>query len=138
MKSTAKIVLALLAASSFGTGAQAQTYPGVRFVAQLSGGVGGDPDGRGTAFVWVDQTRNRICATITVSNIQLPASSYMMVRTWGGPLVFMPARTSSGCMITDEYTVLMIRAMMTGAYRPMVGVTNAQYGRALVGYLTRG
>jgi hypothetical protein len=134
-----KIVLGVLAATVFGaTAGDAQIYPGVRFVAPLSGGIGGDPDGRGTVYVWADQARNRICATITVSNIQLPASSYLRVRTWGGPLVFMPAVKSSGCMVTDEYTAVMIRAMLTGSYMSMVGVNNAQYGRALVGYLHRG
>src|SRR5690349_7470988 len=121
MKATAKIALGVLAATTFGAAARnAQTYPGVRFVAPLSGGVGGDPDGRGTAYVWVDQTRNRICTTISVSNIALPASSFIHVRTWGTELVFMTRPTSNGCAITDENTRAMIMAMLMGRYMMMV------------------
>ena len=139
MKTLRKLALALGACGAvLASPAFADTFPGVRFVADLKGDANGDPDGHGTAYVWADQTRNRICAQVTVSHIVLPASSYMHVRTWGGPLVFMTAATSSGCMITDENTRAMIAAMLMGRYLMFVGVSNEQYGRALVGNLHRG
>lgn len=136
--SCAFLLTAIAAASQSDAQVYTQTYPGVRFVANLTGGTTGDPDGRGIAYVWADRVRNRICATVNVTNIQLPASAYLRVRTWSDHLMTLTSKTGSGCAFTDEYTAVTISAMLRGNYLMYVGVDNNQYGRALFGTLKQG
>lgn len=140
MKTIAKMAVVLSAATMLGTTpAHAQTYPGVRFVGDLLPAY--DRDGRGVAQVWFDQARNRICASITIGNIQLPAFSTLRTpRGNGGYLIYMPTRISSGCMIQDEYTRIMIATTLSGAYamKPRVCVYNNEFQPALCGDLRRG
>lgn len=98
------IVLTVLALASIAANG------GRRFTTSLTGAAEvpgpGDPDGTGTATVWLNHGQGRVCFEITVSNITLPATlAHIHVGTVtqsGPPVVTLippdASGTSSGCV----------------------------------------
>ena len=145
-RKSAVVAAALVGATLWPSAAQAQIYPGVRLVATLTGasyfgGPAGDPDGRGTAFIYADTLRNRVCYTITVTYIQLPAWSFLLTNRGGGALGNITTGKTTGCMVQDETTHATINALLGSYSTPsIVKVYNSEYSTspALWGALHRG
>jgi hypothetical protein len=87
---------------------------GRRFTTTLTGAAEvpgpGDPDGSGTATIWLNPGQEEVCFEITVSNITLPATGahiHVGTATESGPVVVgltPPGATgsSSGCVSADR------------------------------------
>ena len=77
----------------------------------------GDPDGSGTATIWLNQGTNRVCFDIRVANILLPATAAHIhegvVGDDGPPVVTLTPPDStgvaSGCVEADQDVIKMIR-----------------------------
>lgn len=102
------IVLAVLALTSIAADG------GRKFTTTLTGAAEvpgpGDPDGSGTATVWLNPGQGEVCFEITVSNITLPATGahiHVGTVTESGPVVvgLTPpdaSGSSSGCTNADR------------------------------------
>jgi len=115
-----------------------------KLVASLSGAaevpVPGDPDGTGNAVVWFNEDEGRVCFTLNVANIALPATLAHIHRGAAGvpgPVVVTfvaPANgSSSGCVGASPALIDEILGNPAGFY---VNVHNAPFpGGAVRGQL---
>ncbi|HEX6270138.1 MAG TPA: CHRD domain-containing protein [Anaerolineales bacterium] len=118
------IVLALLALTSIAADGGRPFTTTLTGAAELPGP--GDPDGSGTATVWLNHGQGRVCFEITVSGIApLPASGAHIhvgtADTFGGvvvPLTPFPdaSGSSSGCVSADRDLIKAIIQNPEGYY----------------------
>jgi aldose sugar dehydrogenase len=116
-----------------------------KFTATLTGAaevpVPGDPDGTGRAMVWINEDENRVCFTLNVANIALPATLAHIHRGAAGvpgpvvvTLIAPTGGASSGCVDATDAIIDEILANPSGFY---VNVHNAPFpGGAVRGQLT--
>jgi len=84
----------------------------------------GDPDGSGTAQLWLDPGRGTVCYELSVSNITLPATGahiHVAPVTDPGPVVVPltapdATGTSSGCVDADRKLITAIIRDPEGYY----------------------
>ena len=148
--STAGRVLAVLVASTglvLASASPATADLGGRpFTVQLTGAAEvtaqgvpnqGDPDGSGTARLWVNPGKSRVCWSIDVANVDPISAAHIHVgpSTTTGPVVVSLNPYSGGCTtVTRELALALVKA--PGSY--YVNVHNAPYpAGALRGQLHR-
>jgi len=134
------ILLTVLALTSV-----AADFSGRKFTTTLTGAAErpgpGDPDGSGTAKIWLNRGQGEVCWELTVSGIATATAAHIHVAPAGvpGPIVVPlspPASgSSSGCAIADRD---LIKAIIQNPEQYYVNVHNAEYpAGALRGQLSK-
>jgi hypothetical protein len=101
----------------------------------------GDPDGKGTATVVLDDAKNTACYEITVENIGQPTAAHTHTGAKGvagPPVIDFKVKTNGnkGCVPADPTTLKAVRDNPTGHY---FNVHTGDYGNgAIRGQLAKG
>ena len=95
----------------------------------------GDPDGSGTAWVWINPGQGEVCYVLEVEDIEPSAAAHIHIAPVGSPgPVVIPLNaptsgTSSGCASADRSLLVAILVDPSAYY---VNVHNADFGGGAV------
>ena len=142
-------VIAILVASAglvLASAPPASAHGGRPFTIQLTGAAEvttqgipnqGDPDGNGTARLWINPGKSRVCWTIKVAHVEpiMAAHIHVGASTTTGPVVVPLSPYSAGCTTVTRQLALALVRTPNSYY---VNVHNATYpAGALRGQLDR-
>jgi hypothetical protein len=123
------VAVALTASLVFVSAAGVGAVGGRPFTTQLSGPAEvppGDPDGSGTAQLWINPGTGSVCWAITVSNVDPIFAAHIHIAPVGvaGPIVVPLNPYTGGCETVDPS---LARAIVANPSAYYVNVHNATY-----------